>query len=87
MVASHSNLLRVIGDHGNRPSLVNAVAQFPEEPRGSAGVGQGELCEQRGGAGGGAQQGGAAPGVIQGGMDSQGIQHGWNILIKKWWFE
>lgn len=38
----------------------------PKEPRGSAGVGQGELCEQRGGAGGGAQQGGAAPGVIQG---------------------
>jgi len=58
----------------------------PKEPRGSAGVGQGELCEQRGGAGGGAQQGGAAPGVIQGtmdSMDSPGIQHGWNILIKK----
>ena len=48
-------------------SALGSTVGRPKEPRWSAGVGQGKLGEQRGGAAGGAQQGGAAAGVIQGG--------------------
>ena len=47
-------------------TIIQWFSQLPKEPRGSAGLGQGELGEQRVGPGGGAQQGRAVAGVIQG---------------------